>query len=208
METTTLKQQVYQVLKKRILSGEYALGEKLNIDSLCREFHVSNSPIREALSLLAADHLAVIRPNAGAHVINLTVQDYNDLTDAYNIMLLGAYEVCCLRQKKEILLQHLEEKMQEFQRCVLFGNDRERLWALLRLDRSFITATENKKGVALFDSDLNLLFLAYVYNHQNRSIDWQHNIQRSQALIQAVRDEDTSQVRAILCERSNPHVTR
>ena len=58
----------------------------------------------------------------------------------------------------------------------------------------------------MFDSDLDLLFLAYIYNHQNHAIDWQHNIQRSKMLIQAVRDEQTILVQEILCERTNPHI--
>lgn len=205
MEAITLKLQVYEILKTRILDGEYKLGDKLNIDSLCREFSVSNSPVREALSLLISDNLVVMKANAGAHVVSLTPEDYNELTDAYNIYLLGAYEVCCRRDKKQLLLFQLNEQMKQLEHAVRFGKEKERIRAILSLDRCFITATENRKSLALFDSDLNLLFLAYVYNHQSKSIDWQHNIHRSKILIQAVKDDDTALVRDILCERTNPH---
>ena len=206
MEVVTLKLQVYQAIRARILSGEYALGEKLNIDALCREFSVSNSPVREALSMLVANHLVVTKANTGAYVIDLTPDDYNELADAYNLFLLGAYEICCRNNKKALLLQHLEQRMRDFVRSVHFGNDQERIKAVLYLDRSFITATENQKSISMFDSDLDLLFLAYIYNHQNHAIDWQHNIQRSKMLIQAVRDEQGILVQEILCERTNPHI--
>jgi DNA-binding GntR family transcriptional regulator len=49
-----LADQVTALLMERILDRAYAPGQKLNIDALSREFEVSSSPIREALSRLAA----------------------------------------------------------------------------------------------------------------------------------------------------------
>jgi DNA-binding GntR family transcriptional regulator len=49
-----LTDQVTALLMERILDRAYAPGEKLNIDALSREFEVSSSPIREALTRLAA----------------------------------------------------------------------------------------------------------------------------------------------------------
>ncbi|HEY1944237.1 MAG TPA: GntR family transcriptional regulator [Roseiarcus sp.] len=49
-----LVDQVTALLMERILERAYAPGEKLNIDALSREFEVSSSPIREALTRLSA----------------------------------------------------------------------------------------------------------------------------------------------------------
>ena len=49
----TIKEQVYNVIKQKILHQKYQLGEKINIDALAAELQVSNSPIIEALMLLA-----------------------------------------------------------------------------------------------------------------------------------------------------------
>lgn len=49
-----LVDQVTALLTERILDRAYAPGQKLNIDALSREFEVSSSPIREALTRLAA----------------------------------------------------------------------------------------------------------------------------------------------------------
>lgn len=48
-----LVDQVTALLMERILDRVYAPGEKLNIDALSREFEVSSSPIREALTRLS-----------------------------------------------------------------------------------------------------------------------------------------------------------
>ena len=206
MVAVLVRQQVYQTIKRRILNGEYAFGEKLNIDALCKELSVSNSPVREALSLLVNDQLVVLRPNTGAHVFQLNVKFYNELTDAVNTLLLGAYEICCRRKKKELLLSQLQEQMKRLEYAVKMGNERERIYAILRFDRCFVTATENRKSIALFDNEMDILYLAYVYNHQNRTIDWNHNIERSGVLLRAVSEDCHQLVRDILCERSNPHI--
>jgi len=45
-----LVDQVTAFLMERVLDRVYVPGEKLNIDALSREFEVSSSPIREALT--------------------------------------------------------------------------------------------------------------------------------------------------------------
>ena len=206
MQAVTIKAQVYRTIKGRILSGQYGFGEKLNIDALCKELSVSNSPVREALVLLVKDHLVEMHPNTGAHVITLTVHSYNELTDAMNTLLLGAYEICCRRGKKSLLLAQLREQMVRLQHIIQIGQEREKIYAILCFDRCFLTATENRKTIALFDDQLDLIYLAYIYNHQNCTIDWQRNIERSQTLLHAVEEGHHDLVKDILCERSNPHI--
>lgn len=206
MEAVTVKQMIYHTLKERILDGQYAFGEKLNIDAICKDLSVSNSPVREALALLVKDHLVVMRPNTGAHVVELTPRIYNELTDAVNTMLLGAYEICCRRGKKQMLLLQLEQRYEDLLASLSSGDEKARIYGILYFDRCFVTATENDMFLSMFDGQLDFLYLAYVYNHCDRSIDWEHNAQRSRALIEAVREGKSELVKDILCERSNPHI--
>lgn len=206
METSNLKLQVYQILKSRIMDGVYPLGEKLNIDAICKELSVSNSPVREALTLLVTDRLVVMLPNTGAHVVSLESNDYLDLTNAANIVLMGAYEFCLRTGRKAQLLSQLEEQFVIFKRCVRKGVEKQRIRAILMLDRSFVSATGNRQCTDNFDQDLNLLFLAHFYNHRNRSVDWQYNIRRSRDLIDAVKVDQRDLVWNILCERTHIHL--
>lgn len=61
-----LSDQVLQLVMERILDRVYAPGERLNIDALSREFNVSSSPIREALTRLSALGLVSSSPFAVA----------------------------------------------------------------------------------------------------------------------------------------------
>ena len=136
----------------------------------------------------------------------LTLQQViNELTDAGNMLLMGAYDVCCRRGKKDLLLRQLNDQMENLKMYIHCGNDYDRINAILRFDRRFVTATENQMCIARHDKEMTAIFLAYVYNHKNRSLDWQHNIDRSQTLIQAVAEDDAALVHEILCARANPH---
>lgn len=63
-----LVDQVTALLTQRILDRAYAPGAKLNIDALARELEVSSSPIREALTRLAALGLVVAASFTGFSV--------------------------------------------------------------------------------------------------------------------------------------------
>lgn len=63
-----LVDQVTAVLMERILDRAYAPGEKLNIDALSREFAVSSSPIREALTRLSVLGLVALASFTGFSV--------------------------------------------------------------------------------------------------------------------------------------------
>jgi len=64
----TKQQQVYEVLRERILSGMYGPGFRIVIDQVAVEFAVSALPVREAIRRLEAEGLIVYRANAGAQV--------------------------------------------------------------------------------------------------------------------------------------------
>ena len=74
-------------LREMIIEGHLAPGEKLSEQALGDQFHVSRTPLREALKVLATEGLIDIKPNRGASVAPLTVAD---LDEAFPIM--GALE--------------------------------------------------------------------------------------------------------------------
>jgi DNA-binding GntR family transcriptional regulator len=76
IERVVLLDQVHEVLKERILDRRYRPGEKLSIDALARELHVSSTPIREALGRLTAEELVRAEPFVGFSVAAMPSQKY------------------------------------------------------------------------------------------------------------------------------------
>ena len=67
-ERASTSSQVYRVLRGRILALDLVPGAALGEQALAAELRVSRTPVREALSRLAADGLVEIFPNKGAIV--------------------------------------------------------------------------------------------------------------------------------------------
>ena len=76
LQRLSLKAQVYEIIRQKILQQEYALGEKINIDTVADELKISNSPIREALMMLSQDGLIEMIPNNGARVISFSEEGF------------------------------------------------------------------------------------------------------------------------------------
>lgn len=83
---------VYDALRKSVISGEYAPGERLVIDDLAAKLGVSAIPIREALRQLEADGFVSIEPYVGATVTELNADFIFEI-----FALLEALEVVCSR---------------------------------------------------------------------------------------------------------------
>jgi DNA-binding GntR family transcriptional regulator len=69
----------YEEIRKRLLTGEYAPGEKLSEQELSDRIGVSRTPVREALRLLAAECFVEIEPNVGASVMDWGREDIDDI---------------------------------------------------------------------------------------------------------------------------------
>jgi DNA-binding GntR family transcriptional regulator len=94
---------VYRSLKKAILSGQYPPGCVLIQENLCREFRISRTPVRDALTHLQAEGLVVAIPNKGVLVRELSQKDVRDI---YEVRLLlesaAASDAASKADKKEM----------------------------------------------------------------------------------------------------------
>jgi DNA-binding GntR family transcriptional regulator len=73
-----LHQEVATRLRQRLVEGQIAPGAKLNERELSEQLHVSRTPLREAIKMLAAEGLVELLPNRGAVAALLSEQDVAD----------------------------------------------------------------------------------------------------------------------------------
>ncbi|MDO5541211.1 MAG: GntR family transcriptional regulator [Eubacteriales bacterium] len=69
----------YNIIKSRILSGEYEPNCKLNEIALSNELGVSRTPVREALSRLEYEMLVTIYPKYGTMVSSINLEVIDDV---------------------------------------------------------------------------------------------------------------------------------
>lgn len=67
-----LKNQAYQYIKNKIITGEYRPGEDIDEKEIQESMGMSRTPVREALIRLENDNLVDIYPRKGIFVSNIT----------------------------------------------------------------------------------------------------------------------------------------
>lgn len=63
-----LRDAVLDALRRAIVTGRYAVGERLTEDRLAADFGVSRNPVREALRVVSAEGFVTVTPRRGAVV--------------------------------------------------------------------------------------------------------------------------------------------
>ena len=138
---------IYETIKSRILFLEYAPGAILNENTLCKEFDVSRTPLREVLNQLQNENLIRIFPRMGTMVTELEFQQMMNALQVRGEIegLLGKLAA------EEITEQHLEELRKIQKAC------------------SSLEANKNKKKLVQLDYDFRqVLYAASKNNVLNR----------------------------------------
>src|SRR4051794_20612048 len=81
-----LSSTVYDEVKARILAGEYAPGDWLSVEDLCRAFQVSRQPVMEAMRRLSGEWLVEIVPQVGCRVAVYDPQAFRDFLATFGEM--------------------------------------------------------------------------------------------------------------------------
>lgn len=76
---SSLTDEIVDIIRDRILKGEYKIGEKIKENQIATEFKVSRTPIREAFKQLENEGLIDYVPNRGCFAKGFTRQDIEDI---------------------------------------------------------------------------------------------------------------------------------
>jgi GntR family transcriptional regulator, rspAB operon transcriptional repressor len=95
IQKQALARQIYDLLESRIISGELPLGSSLVEEDMAREFGISRSPVREALSRLERTMLVERVGPRNRRIVVPTSRFISDVYDTWVIIEMGrAYSSC------------------------------------------------------------------------------------------------------------------
>ncbi len=77
--TFSLTDEIADIVRDRILKGEYEIGAKIKENQIATELRVSRTPIREAFKQLENEGLIDYIPNRGCFAKGFTKQDVDDI---------------------------------------------------------------------------------------------------------------------------------
>jgi DNA-binding GntR family transcriptional regulator len=110
----TLRQEVYDQLRDKIISADLLPGETISLRDLARKFGVSLMPVREALWQLESERIIVIESNKRIRVNTLTAKE---MEEALRLRLMlestAAERACALRP--ESALPQLRKQLEALQ---------------------------------------------------------------------------------------------
>ncbi len=78
-EYLPLRDVVFNTLRRAIITGEFAPGERLMEISLANRLGVSRTPVREAIRKLELERLVIMIPRKGAQVAKITEKSLRDV---------------------------------------------------------------------------------------------------------------------------------
>lgn len=107
---STMRSQVYQIIKESICNGDYTPRQWLQEKELAEQLSVSRSPVREALRQLAVDGLVVEMPNKGVFVKEFTTKEIEEVFDMR--VLLENYAI------EHIIIPLAENDKKLLQSCI------------------------------------------------------------------------------------------
>jgi len=80
-------------IRRKILAGEYAPGDRLLEEKLTEELEISRPPLREAFRTLETEGLIVTRPRRGSFVATLTDKDVYEILTLRSVLERMAFEL-------------------------------------------------------------------------------------------------------------------
>lgn len=167
IKKVNLRDQVYEYIKKGILSQEFKRGDNINLDELSRKLGVSNTPIRESINLLVKEGLIEYKQNNGFFVINPDKQTVNEILQVVFFMVVAAYRFCCRSDRIDATIPKLEANLQK-QKELLEKGDALGYSEITQLfERCIIEGVGNKMLISEYDGKLTILSFISTYYSDN-----------------------------------------
>jgi DNA-binding GntR family transcriptional regulator len=185
-DLTNLKEKSYDILKSKIIEGEFGPNFRLDERELGKLLGMSRTPIREAISKLELEDWVKVIPRKGVFVNEITLKDVNDI-----FQIRDNVEPFIV----ELAMENIENrKLEEFEEEVLkYINLKEMEKELDKIDHELhnyiLESSKNKHLIKLIKN-------IYEHNIWIRNLFVQKKTRRLEAanehleIIQAMKDRD------------------
>ena len=118
----SLREEVYDSLKKSILHGKLKAGQRLIEETLAHQIGISRTPVREAFHKLERDDLVTRLPKGGFAVREFTKEDVEEIFGIRSALeSYAAYLATSHISPEKISV--LEKKIEESERALQNGDD-------------------------------------------------------------------------------------
>lgn len=195
-EYLPLRDVVFNTLRRAIITGEFAPGERLMEISLANRLGVSRTPVREAIRKLELEGLVIMIPRKGAQVAKITEKNLRDVLEIRCVLEEFAASLACERIDEEGK-QKLEMAHQAFVEAVQ-NND---ILEIVEKDEQFhdviFQATSNDRLITIINNLREQFYryrMEYVKDIGQRSV----LVHEHEKLLHAIFIHDVDTAKSIM----------
>jgi len=142
IETRGIKDVVYELLKKNIITGQLKPEERLIEKQIAKEFNVSRTPLREAIQKLEREGWVKRVASGGVKVTAISVQELTHLS-AVRVLLEGLAVREATALNGTLLKQKLKNILDEAIHYTEMGNSEQVVRLGKQFHQAFIDLCEN-----------------------------------------------------------------
>ncbi len=203
---TSIKEQVYQIIKKKIYDQEYDFGDTINITALSKELGVSNTPIREALSRLEVEGLVKTTMSTKTQVISLDEKEFAECAISFFVTAFGAYALCHKEDRIDTLLELMDAALAEQRKAFEEQNFTDYVDKSNAFDRTFAMATGNERVLNSYDNLTSLFYPIVRLQHSRADYNREENLRQHEEIRDAVASGDFMKTKDLLYNHFNKHL--
>ncbi|MEE3383106.1 MAG: GntR family transcriptional regulator [Anaerovoracaceae bacterium] len=196
----SMKDQIYDLIRERILDEKYRFGDKINIMGLSNELGVSNTPIREAVSMLERDGLVKVTPNAGPRVIEYSPALFRQVEKAMETLILGALELNVSLDRREKLVKLLDASLKSQEKSYNSRNYHKYIQDSLGFDSCFIRCASNPFLDKMYREIYDIFYLVTLYDHEQNESERLNIINEHREILEAIRSNDIPGARSLIMQ--------
>jgi DNA-binding GntR family transcriptional regulator len=192
---------VFDVLRNNILSRAFRSGDRLDVKALASQLGVSPTPVKDAITRLAAEGLIEVRPRAGTYVAEIQPEAVAETFEIRRALECLAAEKLVERVTPECL-DRFAKIVEALERPV--SNEASRVEHERRnveLHMAIVEGAGNKKLVELYKSLNAHLTIAKIHRRRSPNatrLDQERKEHR--AMLDALRKKDTRKLVDTLAE--------
>ncbi|HET6828270.1 MAG TPA: GntR family transcriptional regulator [Ramlibacter sp.] len=196
LQRAALHEQVARRLRQMLVESRIPPGAKLNERELCEQLHVSRTPLREAIKMLAAEGLVELLPNRGAIAVELTEADVLNTFEVMAGLEAQSGELAAQRitpaELAEIQAMHFEMLAAYTRR------DLSTYYGLnARIHRAINAAARNPVLSAIYNQ-VNARLQALRFRSNQDGEKWQRAVEEHSRMVEALAKRDAAAMRKVL----------
>ena len=167
----SLREEVYESLKKSILHGKLKAGQRLIEEQLAHQVGISRTPVREAFHKLERDELVTRLPKGGFAVREFTKEDVEEIFGIRSALESYAAYLATLHITPD-KISTLEKKLKESEEALEKGDDEKVVQLHTEFHDLLYKSCKSKKLVEMINN-----FRDYFYRYRSALLHTENGIQ-------------------------------